>query len=126
MPELAELPPGTPDDVVRRAALGPRVPVFDPRVGRPPVAPTDVGTKQRLVVLGDSLSHGFQSGAIFNTSLSYPALIDRALDWADYRFPRYGGPGGGIPVNVEAYLRDLEHRFGARINPLAVFVVHEL
>jgi hypothetical protein len=126
MSEPLELPPGTPDDVVRRAARGPRVPASDPRLGGGPVAPKDVGGEQRLVVLGDSLSHGFQSGAIFNTSLSYPALIARALDWKDYRFPRYGGPGGGIPVNIEAFLRELEHRFGSRINPLALFTVHEL
>jgi hypothetical protein len=77
MPEPPVLPPDTPDAVVRRAERGPRVPVFDPRVGRGPVAPNGVGAEQRLVVLGASLSHGFQSGAISNTSLSYPALIYR-------------------------------------------------
>ncbi len=67
MPGPPELPPGTPDEVVERAARDPRVPVFDPRVGGGEV-PVSGGAAQRLVVLGDSLSHGFQSGAIFNTS----------------------------------------------------------
>jgi hypothetical protein len=53
------------------------VPVFDPPVGRGPVASNGVGAERRRVVLGASLSHGFQSGAISNTSLSDPALIYR-------------------------------------------------
>ena len=64
MPLPALLPPGTPDEVVERAKRAPRVPVFDPRVGRGPVAAPGA-REQRIVVLGDSLSHGFQSGAIY-------------------------------------------------------------
>jgi hypothetical protein len=112
------LPPDTPDEVVRRAAQGPRVPVFDPRVGRGPVAATG-GSRQRLVALGDSLTQGFQSGATINAELAYPALIARAQGWLDaYRPPVYGGPGGGLPLNVEWVLRDLEARFGADLSPL--------
>ena len=70
--------------------------------------------RHRLVVIGDSLTHGFQSGAIFNTDLSYAAIIARELGWDGFRFPRYGGPGG-IPLNIEYILRDLEQRFGAEI-----------
>src|SRR4051794_15453101 len=111
------LPPDTPDEVVRRAAQGPRVPVFDPRVGRGPVSATG-GSKQRLVALGDSLTQGFQSGATINADLAYPALIARAQGWSDgYVTPRYGGPGGGLPLNVEWLLRDLEARFGAGLSP---------
>src|SRR4051812_33530164 len=106
------LPPDTPDEVVRRAAQGPRVPVFDPRVGRGPVSATG-GSKQRLIALGDSLTQGFQSGATINAELAYPALIARAQRWFDtYRAPRYGGPGDGLPLNVEWVLRELEARFG--------------
>src|SRR4051794_22100070 len=110
------LPPETPDEVVRRAAQGPRVPVFDPRVGRGPVAATG-GSEHRLVALGDSLTQGFQSGATINGDLAYPALIARAQGWFDaYRAPRYGGPGGGLPLNVEWLLRDLEARYGAGLS----------
>ena len=35
----------------------------------------------RLVTIGDSLTHGFQSGAIYNTDLSFPAIIASELGW---------------------------------------------
>lgn len=57
-----ELPSDTPDDVVAAAAGGPRVPQFDPTVGIP-VVPPGGDAPHRLVVIGDSLSQGFQSGA---------------------------------------------------------------
>jgi hypothetical protein len=114
------LPPDTPEEVVRRAERGPRVPEFDPRVGRGPVTATG-GGKHRLVVLGDSLAQGFQSGATINGDLAFPALIARAQGWFDaYRGPRYGGPGGGLPLNVEWVLRDLEARFGPDVSPWEV------
>ena len=71
--------------------------------------------KHRLVVIGDSLTHGFQSGAIHNTALAYGAIVAHELDWDGFRFPRYGGPGG-LPVNIEYLLRDLERRFGDAID----------
>ena len=47
-----------------------------------PVAVAAAGTpRNRLVAIGDSLTHGFQSGAIFNTDLSYPAIIAAELGW---------------------------------------------
>jgi hypothetical protein len=114
---MPEVPPGTPEDVVERAAADDqRVPVFDPRVGRGPV-PASGGAAQRLVVLGDSLSHGFQSAAIFNTGRSWPALVARALGWSDqYRHPVYDGPGDGFPINLEFLLRELERHFGAQVD----------
>jgi hypothetical protein len=124
------LPPGTPQEVVDRVAGGPRVPEFDPTLNRD-VPPGGRGEPpHRLVVLGDSLSHGFQSGAVFNTDISYPAIVARELGWFDhYRYPRYGGPGG-LPLNVEYLLRDLEHRYGASIDPwelpLALFRVRQV
>ena len=111
------LPPDTPDEVVRRAAQGPRVPVFDPRAGRGPL-PATGGARHRLLAIGDSLTQGFQSGATINADLAYPALIARAQGWYDaYRAPRYGGPGGGLPLNAEWVLRDLETRFGPEVAP---------
>lgn len=74
--------------------------------------------RHRLVTIGDSLTHGFQSGAIFNTDLSYPAIIAHALGWhREFRFPRYPGYGG-IPLNIELVVRVLEERFGDRVSGL--------
>src|SRR5215813_13690821 len=120
-----QVPPGTPDEVRNAAARGPRVPVFDPTLGRP-VPSTGKGVpRNRLVVIGDSLSHGFQSGAVFNTDISYPAIIAYELGWFDqYRYPRYPG-FGGLPFNLELLLRDLDSRFGSTLSiwelPLALF-----
>src|SRR3954462_5194132 len=110
------VPPGTPDDV-REEAEKPqaRVPQFDPTLGEAVAVETSGTPPARLVVLGDSLSHGFQSGAVFNTDLSWPAIVARELGWADYRYPRYGGPGG-IPLNIEYILRDLEQRYGSKVS----------
>jgi hypothetical protein len=110
-----------PDDVKIRTS--PREPVSDPtlgiavevsRRGRPP---------HRLVTIGDSLLHGFQSGAVFHTDISAPAIVAYELGWPDFRYPRYGGPGG-LPLNIEVLLRELEQWFGPRLDwwevPLAL------
>jgi hypothetical protein len=120
--------PATPDDVT--ITLEPREPVSDPSLGievsiddtRPPT--------NRLVAIGDSLTHGFQSGAIFNTDLSYPALIARELGWYEqFRHPHYDG-FGGLPANIEFLARQLEHEFGSEISfwelPHALFRVRHL
>jgi hypothetical protein len=94
---------------------------------RVPVAASDLGIavdvdrrgtpRHRLVTIGDSLTHGFQSGAIFNTDLSYPAIIAGELGWGDeFRHPHYPGYGG-IPLNFELLVRDLEERFGPKVSP---------
>lgn len=105
----------TPPDVVIRSEA--RRPETDPTLGIA-VTPMRRGMpSHRLVVLGDSLSHGFQSGAIFNTGLSYPALIAEVLGWKPrFRFPVYGGPGDGLPINLERLARLLEQRFGANLD----------
>lgn len=123
-----ELPSDTPAEVVAAAASGPRTPQFDPTVGISVPVPTGTAVN-RLVVIGDSLSQGFQSGAVFNTSLSYPAIIAYQLGWLDdFRFPHYGGPGG-LPLNIELLLRTLEDRFGRKLDvwevPLALFVARD-
>ena len=117
--------PGTPDDVVVTATA--REPVTDPTLG---IAVAAAGADaavppNRLVTIGDSLTQGFQSGAVFHTDLSWPAIVAWELGWYDqFRKPVYGGPGG-LPLNIELLLRDLEHRFGADLDwwefPLALF-----
>ena len=53
----------------------PRRPEFDPALGIP-VEVERAGTpRNRLVTIGDSLTHGFMSGAIFRTDLSWPAIV---------------------------------------------------
>ncbi len=111
--------PSTPirDDVVIRPEA--RKPVTDPTLGIS-VSVNRTGTpRHRLVSIGDSLTHGFQSGAIFNTGLSYPVLIAEALGWkSSFRYPTYNGPGDGLPLNLESLARSLEQRFGGNVDVL--------
>lgn len=113
-----------PDDVIVTDTA--REPETDSALG----VSVDLGApsgspRNRLVVVGDSLSHGFQSGAIFHTDISYPAIIAWELGWYDrFRFPTYPA-FGGIPFNIEFLIADLEHRFGSKISlpeaPLAIY-----
>ena len=105
--------PGTPDDVVVTATA--REPVTDPTLG---IA---------VAATGGTSQCGFsnEAGAVFHTDLSWPAIVAWELGWYDqFRKPLYGGPGG-LPLNIELLLRDLEHRFGADLDwwefPLALF-----
>jgi hypothetical protein len=97
---------GTPDDVVVTATA--REPVTDATLG---IAVAAAGADaavpaNRLVTIGDSLTQGFQSGAVFHTDLSWPAIVAWELGWYDqFRKPVYGGPGG-LPLNIELLLRD--------------------
>ncbi len=126
------VPDDAPEEVKQRAGSDTRTPQTDPTVGLSVADPEDaVGQpKHPLVLIGDSLSHGFQSGAIFNTDLSYGAIIAHELgSSSDFRFPRYPG-FGGLPLNIEYLLRELEEHFGATTNPfefpLAVFRARNL
>jgi len=70
-----------------------------------------------LVAIGDSLTQGFQSGAISKTQLSYTALIARAMGVGngEFRTPNFTGEGG-LPLNLELLLRELVRRYGPTIN----------
>ena len=57
------------------------------------------------MTLGDSLTHGFQHFAIFNTAMSWPAIVAYQLG-AQFRYPSYSGPGGH-PLNLEWLARQL-------------------
>ncbi|WP_078912509.1 hypothetical protein [Streptomyces sp. NRRL S-646] len=91
----------------------PREPEKDPRLGIPVDTSAWQGQpRHRLAAIGDSLTHGFQSGSVFHTDLSYPAVVAYELGWADqFRYPTYNG-FGGLPFNIEQFLRALEARFG--------------
>ncbi len=118
----------TPADVT--ITEEPREPVWDPTVGVPHVpVPTRGDPPHRLVTIGDSLLHGFQSGAVFNTDISCPAIIAHELGWLNrFRCPRYDS-FGGLPLNIELMLRELERSFGKKLDwwevPLALFHVRQ-
>lgn len=105
----------TPAEVIVNSA--PRVPDFDPTLGIDVVLPPLKGTSaNKLVTLGDSVTHGFQSGAIFNTRISWPKIVAWEIGCdATFRFPLYEGYGG-IPLNIEYLLRSLEHTYGDAIS----------
>jgi hypothetical protein len=104
-----------PDDVeITNEA---RTPVWESSVGVDLPPRDQRGTpRHRLVTIGDSLTHGFQSGAVYNTDLSYPAIVAWELGWYEhFRFPRYPG-FGGIPLNIEVIIDELESHFGERVS----------
>ena len=78
-------PEPTPGDVDVNAPL--REPVGDPTFGIDVPAVVDAIPRHRLVVIGDSLSHGFKSLAVSDVELSYPAMIADALGWKDFKPP---------------------------------------
>ena len=113
----------TPEEVV--VTDFPREPVEDPTMGIEVDRGAEGRPRNRLVTIGDSLTHGFQSGAIFNTDISWPAIVARELGWQrHFRYPNYFGYGG-LPLNVEFLIRDLEERLGDETSlwesPLALF-----
>ena len=105
-------------------------PIWDPTLGiRGPMLQAGA-PKNRLVTIGDSLTQGFQSGAIFNTRLSYPMIIAWEMGWdGQLRYPTYNG-FGGLPFNIEYIVRRLEERFGSETKwwgvPLAYFDLRHL
>ncbi|MBW4442741.1 MAG: hypothetical protein KME10_16200 [Plectolyngbya sp. WJT66-NPBG17] len=104
----------TPPDVVIRAE--PRQPQSDPTLGIPVQVDRQSTPKHRLVTIGDSLTQGFQSGAIFQTHLSSAAMIAHEMGWKAFRYPIYDSPGDGIPLNLEALARRLEMQNGGQLN----------
>jgi len=93
--------------------------VEDPLLGRPVAAALEAEAPiHPLVTIGDSISHGFQSGAILNTGISYPAIVARTLGLtpAQFRYPRYETPEGSFPLNIEFLLRYLEKDYGPELN----------
>ena len=115
------LDPGTPPEVVVTDQIRPLitdstlgVPLGVPGPGLPSVPDPP---RHQLVTVGDSLTHGMSSGAVFHTGLSWPALVARSLG-TGLVVPIYGGPLDGLPLNIEKLLRDLQDRFGDTLNLL--------
>lgn len=71
----------------------------------------------RLVTIGDSLTQGFQSGAIRRTAWSYPALVARALGADVFRVPDFEGGGDGGPLlDLELLLRRISAHAGEKLD----------
>jgi hypothetical protein len=71
------------------------------------------------VTIGDSITHGFMSGAIFRTDLWWPAVVAFELgNFEAFRRPSYEAPSGpgGIPLDIERALRAFEARFGPKLD----------
>lgn len=70
----------------------------------------------RLVVVGDSLSQGFMSGAISRCDIAWPTWVADALgNRDDFLVPEFNH-FGGLPLNIEAILRRLSDLYGQSIN----------
>jgi hypothetical protein len=94
----------------------PRQPVDDPTLGIVVEPVEQPVATNRLVTVGDSLTHGFMSLAVFKTGLSWPATVayELGLGADEFRFPVYEQPSGpgGIPLDLERFARAFESRFG--------------
>ena len=122
---MADLPPeyldpNTPPDVLVGDSRSARI--DDPTLGigvrRTDGAPPPPDPAHPLATVGDSLTHGMISGAVYKTNLSWPALVARSLALPTFAVPSYDGPLGGLPFNIEGLLRELQNRYGTQLNPL--------
>lgn len=106
---------GTPDEVIVNTEA--RVPDFDPTLGIAVKLETIMGTStNKLVTIGDSVTMGFQSGAIHNTRISWPKIVAAEVGCdPGFRFPLFDGYGG-LPLNIEYLLRAIEHKYGTEIS----------
>ena len=84
----------------------PRPPERDPTLGIAVDVDRTGEPVNRLVTIGDSLTQGFMSAAIFRTDLSWPAVVAYELGLRigpEYRYPTYEPPSGpgGLPLDLE-------------------------
>jgi hypothetical protein len=122
-PSAAQAPAAASGSGAGRVAPG--GPYTDPTLGIPVATSWRGEPRNRLVAMGDSLTQGFQSCAVFRTRLSYPAIIAHELGWAEqFRAPSFDGCGG-LPLNLEMLLRDIADHCGPDIDwwdtPSALF-----
>lgn len=71
----------------------------------------------KLVAIGDSITQGFQSGAIYRTEWSYPTLIARTMGLGiprDFPIPTFAG--SGLPLNIEQALHWMKIELGSQID----------
>ena len=72
-------------------------------------------SKHKLVVIGDSLSQGFQNGGIYRTDINFPSFIHRCFHpQPTFDQPRFTAQAG-IPLNLEVILRGITDDFGSKL-----------
>lgn len=122
-------PPGSPSDLKIRWSAP--MPILADRADLDIPLPSDAVTRggdlrHRLVTIGDSLTHGFKSGAISDTWLSWPMIVayEMGLRAAfrpgevekdpEFTYPTFPGPATapGLPLNLEWMLRQVELAVG--------------
>jgi hypothetical protein len=96
-----------------RLARVPRPPVEDPTLGVKVEVDRAGRPANRLVTIGDSITQGFMSAAIFRTDLSWPSIVAFELGLplgVGFRYPVYEPPTGpgGLPFDLERAIRGLE------------------
>ena len=87
----------------------PREPVTDPTLGIDLPEPAGPAPAHRLVAIGDSLTHGFMSAAIYRTDVSWPAIVAyedinaaQAGTWTQWTIPLQSFADQGINLtNVD-------------------------
>lgn len=71
--------------------------------------------KHKLVVLGDSISQGFQNGGIYRTDLNFPNFLRNCWEpGPDFDQPLFTAQAG-IPLNLEVLARGMSDEFGDSI-----------
>jgi lysophospholipase L1-like esterase len=79
--------------------------------------------KIKLAAVGDSLTQGFQSGAIHNTAWSFPAIIARSFGQSvpgEFRVPSFGTYG--LPLNLEQLMYRADAALSERASDIEVAV----
>jgi hypothetical protein len=96
----------------------PRAPERDPTLGIPVAVSRRNRPRHRLVTIGDSITQGFMSGAIFRTDLSWPAIVADELGFTRFRYPTYEPPDGpgGLPLDLERLARFIDRTAGPTLS----------
>lgn len=72
--------------------------------------------KHKLVVIGDSLSQGFNNGGIYRTDINFPSFLSRCFEpEPSFEQPKFTAQAG-IPLNLEILVRGLSEEFGDEID----------
>lgn len=84
----------------------------------------------KLVAIGDSLTQGFQHGAIRRAGWSYPSMVAAVLGADPFRHPDFDGDGDGGPLlDLEVLARALAAKYASRLDwwelGAAAFMVRE-
>lgn len=111
----------TPTPPSVRIRTEPRPRLHDPTLGIPVAVDRTGEPPNRLVTIGDSITQGFMSAAVFRTDRSWPAIVAHELGMRlqdEFRYPEYEPPSGpgGLPLDLERAVRSLELTVGARLD----------